>query len=396
MRLKLWLYPLIGILALAILSLPSVAPLLSSPFPASPTPVWRPPPAGNQGQLLFVTTDLPGQTIRSLATETDGTIRDTASPVVAGVEGFIPPGYAITALSGSPNGRWVSIQMDSEASAHTLILDLSTAQVRPAEPEPGQNSIFLGWTPDGNSLILRVDPVWSDQIVVVNLLNGTAERLDTPPSTWDAAISPSGEHILAAVTRGRWKGGELWLMNRDDTPKQLLVQEPKHFITYPRWSPYGDRFAYILMPDTDVRFSVGQLWLADAHHPENRRMVAEADAGHGFPPVWSPDGKTVAFVVRENPDNPEADISGQALESNIYLLDGQTGAVRQLTHFQGTRVDRIAWSPNGTLLAFRTIVGGISDIWVADVFTGEMRPIIQGLNADFPIWLPASQKGVEQ
>jgi hypothetical protein len=55
--------------------------------------------------------------------------------------------------------------------------------------------------------------------------------------------------------------------------------------------------------------------------------------------------------------------------------------------------DGIVWSPNGEQLAFRTTAGGSSDIWIADLATGELQQITQDANAGYPVWL--SQEGAE-
>jgi len=100
-------------------------------------------------------------------------------------------------------------------------------------------------------------------------------------------------------------------------------------------------------------------------------------------------------VVRENPENIRADNLAWELESNIYLANAQTGDVRPLTHFEGAITDGIVWSPNGMQLAFRTTVDGISDIWLADVGTGEMQRITHGADASYPVWL-SEERGAER
>ena len=88
-------------------------------------------------------------------------------------------------------------------------------------------------------------------------------------------------------------------MDRNGRNREQIINDPVHIIAYPRWSPTGDNIAYIRMPDSNVPFTVGELVLADGNG-RNERVIAPADAGHGYPPVWSPDGRQVAFVVREN------------------------------------------------------------------------------------------------
>jgi len=50
-------------------------------------------------------------------------------------------------------------------------------------------------------------------------------------------------------------------------------------------------------PDTEDQFSVGELWIM-APDGGDIHKLGFADAGHGFAPVWSPDGRRIAFVER--------------------------------------------------------------------------------------------------
>jgi Tol biopolymer transport system component len=347
---------------------------------------WQQPPESNEGILLFVTTDSSGQTIQGLPVEATGPVTSSISPAIANGVVPIPTGCTISGQAVSPDGQQVVISIGCEYGSYTQILDVNTGQIYGAEAISGQDSIFLDWAPDGDSVVMRVDPIGKNEIVLVNLEEGTTERLDTPAFTYNAEISPDNQRVLYTVSRGLGLGGELWIMNRDGSDKQLLLQEPDHIIAYPRWSPKGDAIAYIRMQDTNIPFTVGELCLADGNG-QNRRVIAEADAGHGYPPVWSPDGKKIAFIVRENPRNVRADNLSWELESNIYLVDVQTGEVWPLTQFNATTTDGIVWSPNGTQLAFRTTAEGISDIWLIDVETGAMQRITYSAGASYPVWL---------
>jgi len=122
-------------------------------------------------------------------------------------------------------------------------------------------------------------------------------------------------------------------------------------------------------------------------------VIAPADAGHGYPPVWSPDGRQVAFVVRENAGDRRADVVASALESNIYIADAASGDVRAVTRFEGALTEAPAWSPDGAWLAFSTDAGGGPDIWLAEIATGEVQQVTQNANARYPAWVAGGKEG---
>jgi len=65
-------------------------------------------------------------------------------------------------------------------------------------------------------------------------------------------------------------------------------------------------------------------------------------------PAWSPDGKSIAFVSKRGPDPDRTE------DSNVYVIEARAGAeARQLTTFSGPDHGPLAWSPDGTWIAFR-------------------------------------------
>lgn len=297
----------------------------------------------------------------------------------------------IFGLHDSPNGRWIAVDVSCEATSHTLLLEIVTGQTRPAEPHPWRESFFLNWAPDGDSFVLRVDPIGDDIILLINAGNGQFERMDTPPFTYDIAFSPDGKRVLYAVSRGLGFGSEVWVMDRNGRNREQIISDPAHIIAYPRWSPTGEATAYVRMADSNVPFTVGELVLADGNG-RNEQVVAPADAGHGYPPGWSPDGRQVAFVARENPEDSAADVIASYLESNVYLVDAASGSVRAVTQFEGALTDGPAWSPDGAWLAFSTNAGGVADVWLVEVASSEIQQVTQSANARCPVWMAGERR----
>ena len=289
-------------------------------------------------------------------------------------------------LHESPNGRWIAIDVSCEASFHTILLEVSTGQMYPAGPNPWQDSAFLNWVSDDDSFLLRVGHLGEGDVLLMDAKDRQFERIDVPPFTYDAAFSPDGQRVLYALTRGLGFGSEVWIMKRDGSDKEQVTCDPTRIIVYPRWSPTGDAITYIRIPDSNVPFTVGELVLTDAKG-HDAQIIAQADAGHGYPPVWSPDGTQIAFVVRENPEDNTADVAASHLESNIYLADVLSGNTRAVTQFEGALTDGPTWSPDGGWLAFSTNASGVADVWLVEVATGKIRQITHDAEARHPVWM---------
>ena len=294
-------------------------------------------------------------------------------------------------MHGSPDGRRIAVDVNCEAGSRTLLLEAATGRMRPAEPSPWRDSFFLNWSPDGSAFLLRVDPIGDDLILLVDAEGDHFERVDVPPFTYDVAFSPDGSRMLYVISRGLGFGSEVWMMDRGGQNRERIIYAPAHIVAYPRWSPIGDCIAYIRMPDSNVPFTIGELVLADGDG-RNARVVAQADAGHGYPPVWSPDGMQVAFVARENRESGAADVAAPYLESNIYLADAASSRVRAVTRFEGALTDGPTWSLDGMWLAFSTNIDGVADVWLAEVGSGELYQATQNADARCPVWLPGEAR----
>jgi Tol biopolymer transport system component len=83
----------------------------------------------------------------------------------------------------------------------------------------------------------------------------------------------------------------------------------------------------------------------------------------------------VAFVLRENPEDENADRSSEALISNIYIIDVESGKLTQVTNFTQARVETPYWSPQGNTLAFNVVLNGRITMHIADMESGEILPL---------------------
>jgi len=102
-------------------------------------------------------------------------------------------------------------------------------------------------------------------------------------------------------------------------------------------------------------------------------------------PVFSPDGKKIAFVSNKD---------GRA---KIYTMEiPKTGQTMKDIHpqvliKQNRSCTAPCWSPDGTKIAYTSKAKGVRQIWVVDITTGIDKQVTQGSgNKENPTWAPNS------
>src|SRR5438309_5804190 len=92
---------------------------------------------------------------------------------------------------------------------------------------------------------------------------------------------------------------------------------------------------------------VPQIFVIGADGTGRRRLTGAT--GPSTTPVWSPDGKTIAFVRQTGAD------------TQLYSMDADGGSQRPLTSGPG-RAASPAWSPDGRQIVFTATRSGVSQI----------------------------------
>ena len=137
----------------------------------------------------------------------------------------------------------------------------------------------------------------------------------------------------------------------------------------PAYSPDGTRIASV-----GDETGSEEIYLHDASG-KNRVQLTKLNRPRMGRVLWSPDGKWIAFVKRENAGDKSANQSADSLISNIYLVNVQSGEIKQITSFPGGRAETAHWSPDGNTLAFNTVLDGRMEVQIADIASGEIRSL---------------------
>ena len=110
-----------------------------------------------------------------------------------------------------------------------------------------------------------------------------------------------------------------------------------HRVAEAQVSPDGKWVVYTLTtPDLDANRNASNIWIVPTAGGTSIQLT---QSGHDSSPVWSPDGKTIAFL------------SSRSGTSLVYLLSMDGGEAQPFTHLS-TGADIVKWSPDGKTIAF--------------------------------------------
>lgn len=190
----------------------------------------------------------------------------------------------------------------------------------------------------------------------------------------DPQISPDGSRVVFAVkTVDREQNrycSHLWLAEVASGAVWQVTHGPVGD-SLPRWSPGGERIAFLRTQDEST-----QIWLIPTHRDKARQLTRLHEGSLGAP-VWSPRGDRLAFTFRPGHhdwtrearkkraetgrSDPPRIITRQRykregagfldLRQHVWTCDVATGAAQQITGGVWDD-DSPAWSPNGRWIAF--------------------------------------------
>ena len=290
----------------------------------------------------------------------------------------IPPSCGLFNIFPAPVGKFIAIELNCPNGQTVLYVDVESARV--IQPVTGTDSHFLAWTPDGIAAYLKVASLGNARVIRA-FVESKQDHIPVTEFTYDLAPSSKQQEFTFTFSYGMGQGSELWLAKRDGEVVEQLYADPYHYISFARWSPDWSQIAFIKIPDSPTPFTVGELWVIPSTITQgadgtDARKLTDADAGHGYAANWSPDGKSIAFVARENPEDERANQSGESLIGNIYVIEVVSGKLTQLTHLTDGHVETPSWSPDGNTLAFNMVINGRIDVRIADIATGEIRSLL--------------------
>jgi TolB protein len=162
-------------------------------------------------------------------------------------------------------------------------------------------------------------------------------------------------YVEELKTPGSTKSRSRLMLADFDGARPQMLRESSEPILSPVWSPDGRRVAYVSFETTRPAIFVQEIATGRREQVTNFRGLNGA-------PAWSPDGQKLAMALSKD-GNPE-----------IYVLDLVTRQLKRLTnHFM---IDHEpSWSVDGTAVYFTSDRGGRPQIYKVNVATLQVERV---------------------
>jgi dipeptidyl aminopeptidase/acylaminoacyl peptidase len=341
------------------------------------------------------------ETLRALRPDDFAAIRDVSEPAL------------------SPDGAWVAYTVrTTDLPKDKTYLNIWLASWDGAVNRPltfGEHKqSHPRWSPDGRTIAFlsaRDDDNDDDQLWLLPLAGGEAEKITSiKGGIDDFAWSPTGGEILLVTTdpdpnaadpkaekkttppividRFVFKHDKVGYLTNRHSHLQLLSLASRTVAPltagpqddlFPVWSPDGREIAYFTKraPDPD-RTDLWSVVVRSAHEGNAERVVATAPENASFvdfdPPLaWSPDGQWLAYVQGGDPELIEY------APGSIMVVPAHGGAAaRALAPGLDRDVSRLLWSADSQSLLTQLEDDGAEHLVRIALATGRVETLIDG------------------
>lgn len=138
------------------------------------------------------------------------------------------------------------------------------------------------------------------------------------------------------------------------------------------WSPNGEWFAYTLKDQPRMAETTNSdVFLVRASAPREAINVSQRNRGYDNDPIFSPDGKTLAWHSMER-DGFESD------RNRLMLYDLNSGKVSEATQGLDLTVHNARWTPDSQGFVFTAEHRGTTQIFALDRQGRQLRQVSQG------------------
>ena len=265
----------------------------------------------------------------------------------------------------------------------------------------------LQMAPDGNAvayLVTRYDKELDESRTALwrtDWTGGDSVQLTRGESVSDPRFSPDGRYISFLSARPADKPAQLWALDRHGGEARTLSHVDGEIVAY-EWAPDGAHAVLVVRSSAREKGTRpivveasqfkrdGQGYLTS----DQRTHLYLLDIGTGISqPLTSDPARTDSFAVF-SPDSRHIAFISSAVDdphdvgrSEIDVIDAASGSrPRHLLSTEAPRNQALAWSPDGTRIAFSSGAElkynaySVDRLAVAEVTSGKVRVLTDGLD----------------
>jgi hypothetical protein len=245
-----------------------------------------------------------------------------------------------------------------------------------AETRGGDINVSPSISPDGRYVLFFSErDLFSIDIFMADAHTGRVIRKITETATDPhfeslqfinsaGAWSPdSGRIAIGAISRGR-PVLSIFDANNGNRLQDIRFAELGEIFN-PTWAPDGRRVAF-----SAIVGGLMDLFIVDTETEQLTRLTNDAFAE--IHPDWSPDGRQIAFAT----DRFRTDLGTLSFgHMSLAVLEVAGGDIRPLPVMEGGRQINPQWGPDGTSLFFISDHEGISNLYVFNTSSGQVRRV---------------------
>jgi len=205
------------------------------------------------------------------------------------------------------------------------------------------------WFPDGTRFLTNATTEQHTSIWVVSALGGAPRKIRHEATAW--SVSPDGSKVVFTTNTGSLGDREVWLMGPNgEQPEKLLAANDGSAFAAVKWSPDGERLAYLRLRLIQTR-----------QHEDRFEIAIETCDSKGQSPSTVFSSSTVRDFYWVSPGRiiySRADTEPNGKSDNFWEVpvDPRTGESvgqpHRLTNWPSYHIDDITATADGKRLAF--------------------------------------------
>lgn len=275
---------------------------------------------------------------------------------------------AVRSEAISPDGKYLAYS--DLAGIHVKLLSTGEERLipKPAGVPAPASWVVDSWFPDGTQLLAHTwEPGPHEGMWAVSMLGQSQRELREGVSGWP--VSPDGTQIAFSPAAASGYIHEIWVMDsQGDNPQKILGLGGNEFLGVVRWSPDGQRLAYIKWQRTPEG-EQNSIETCDLKGRNRTVVLLSPDLNlQSF--CWLPD-RRIVYSRQESPGSDDQNLWQIGINNRTGTPIGKP---KRITQWAGSSILVLRASADGKRLVFQRMMFQ-NQIYLGELGAGAARMI---------------------